>query len=135
MQNEEQPMTSGERELEMSLKRLQPSASEIDPLAMAFAAGRRAGRRSLLGWRIAAVVLALGFTTVSIQRFSSPSHTTDRSVAWQAPPEDRPPIRLAELSYARMNNEVLQNGIAALPSPHWSGSSDVIYRAADSLIN
>jgi hypothetical protein len=134
MQNEER-MTASERELETTLRQLQPLTSGIDPLAMAFAAGRRTRRRSLQAWRTAAAVLAVGFMAVSIRTFRAAPPTEDRALAWHAPVENRPAIRLADAdsSYAQIRTRVLENGIAALPSPHSSGSSGVIYRAGDSL--
>jgi hypothetical protein len=119
-------MSSGEKELEATLKQLRPTATGVDPLAVAFAAGRREGRRSLLGWRIAATVLAIGFAGMSMQAFRSAPPVSQMA-------RNLSPIVVAEndLSYAKIRAAVLENGVAALPTTHCSGSSDRVYRAGD----
>jgi hypothetical protein len=52
-------LTPGERELESAMKSLSPAAARIDPIAAAFAAGQRSGRRPVRLWRAAAVLMLL----------------------------------------------------------------------------
>jgi hypothetical protein len=58
---ENEPMNPADRELESTLRSLAPASKGVNPIAAAFAAGERAGHRSVRRWQSAtALVLLLG---------------------------------------------------------------------------
>lgn len=57
--SEPDELNPAERELEVALKSLAPTATRLDPVSAAYEAGRRSARRQVRVWRAAAAVLAL----------------------------------------------------------------------------
>lgn len=56
---EEHDLTPAQRELEMALKSVMPAGARVDPVAAAFAAGRRSAGRNVRLWRSATALLVL----------------------------------------------------------------------------
>jgi hypothetical protein len=110
-------LTPGERELELAMRSLSPSATRIDPIAAAFAAGRRSGQRPMHLWRAAAVLMLLvsaGSWLAPARRNAivQPQQFSEPAVAIQ-PSRSEP---LAAESMQVLEQTVREKGLDGLPA-------------------
>ncbi len=110
-------LTPGERELELAMKSLSPSAARIDPIAAAFAAGRRTGQRPMRIWRAAAILMLLvgvGSWLVPVRHNVAiqPREISEPAVAIQ-PSRPEP---LAAESLQVLEQTVREKGLDGLPA-------------------
>jgi len=111
MSHEEPNLTPAERELADAMSRLNLARAGLDPLAVAYDAGRASGRRALVKWKAAAAVLLLGLGgALVLPRQSAPAPVI---VTVNDPPVTPHDTQLA--SYFSIRNNVLARGISALP--------------------
>jgi hypothetical protein len=114
---EQDGLSPGEIELELTLRSLNPAAARIDPIAAAFAAGRRSGQRPMRIWRAAAVLMLLisagswlaperRNTAIPPQQFSEPAVAIQPS----------PPEPLAAESLQVLQETVREKGLDGLPA-------------------
>jgi hypothetical protein len=139
---EEDHVTPAEEELAAALGRLVPVRPRIDRDRMMFLAGRASARRRLSVWQGATAALVVGLVaavwlrpTVPQRRGAAPAPAR-RAAAPAAGPVAGPPLRLvpaagAGASYARLRNEVLAAGLAALPPMSESRPEDELLTLAD----
>jgi hypothetical protein len=103
--------------LSEALKSLKPAAARVDPLAAAFAAGRRSALRPLRVWQsIAAVVLVAGTTTalLSLHRSAmAPPAVAPMIVQASEPIPAAQPI--SAQSWLALQATVSRNGVDAIP--------------------
>jgi hypothetical protein len=123
----EEELSAAEREMESALRQLRPAAAEIDPIACAYEAGVRTARQSLWRWRAAAALIVAVLGTVLL--LGQPGQQQPMKMAVvpdepTAPQRPQPPQRLDTLAmetrgaaYLRLRNEVLDQGLDALPAP------------------
>jgi hypothetical protein len=113
-------VTSGTRQVESILRSLTPSGGAVDPVAAAFAAGRRFQRGQLHAWQAAAAVL-LGVATLS---WIIPARHAGNVVRQVDP---APPVQLVSIetpippalpaqSVLLMTRAVSEGGVDALPA-------------------
>jgi hypothetical protein len=110
---EQDGLTPGERELELAMKSLSPIAARIDPIAAAFAAGRRSGHKHIYLWRATAVLMLLvgaGSWLAPARRnvVVQPHEFSEPAVALQPPP--------AAESLQVLQRTVLEKGLDGLPA-------------------
>jgi hypothetical protein len=104
------------RELETALRNLSPKTVKVDPIAAAFAAGRRSANRRLYRWQSAAAALLLvnvGLWLVPIHRDAAPTIVQVQPIS--IPQPALPPTPLSEQSLAVLQQRVLEHGVDALP--------------------
>jgi hypothetical protein len=130
----EDGLTPAQAEFERALAGLQPMGTSIDRDALLYRAGYAAGHRRNRAWQGLAAMLAVGLTaSLTMQGLASGSRggmqTTDKDAGPQgvifATAEPRTEYRYAGSggSYLTLRNEVLEKGLAALPCPVSSSSS------------
>ena len=124
-------LNSADRELEAALKSLAPAAARIDPVAAAFAAGQRSGRRQLRVWQAAAAALLLvgagAWLVPAAHQPASPRGVPDSAVALH----DAIPTRVTtDQSLILLRAAVAEHGLDALPrvelpatEPMWVGGA------------
>jgi hypothetical protein len=106
-----------EREVEEALRTLMPTAARIDPVAAAYAAGRRSARNQLQRWRIAAAALLVagaGSWLLPAGEHGANVERSQVSIASETSTDSLPhpsAHSLVALRYA-----VFQRGIEALPT-------------------
>jgi hypothetical protein len=107
------------REFEDALRNLSPKMAKVDPIAAAFAAGRRSANHRLHLWQSAVAALLLvnvGLWLVPIRRDATPTIAQVQRIS--VPQPTLPPAPLSEQSIAVMERRVLEHGIDALPVTH-----------------
>jgi hypothetical protein len=130
-----------ERELESALAALSPArAGGLDPVAAAFAAGRRSVRREARAWRAAAIVmLAIGgaggwFTRVT--GHSQPSRSDGTTVfvkSHESPASQRTPQAAPAQSWLMLRGALIEGGVERLPAASPTPVPTQTMRAADVL--
>jgi hypothetical protein len=130
---ENNELSPADRELAESLRVLKPVVVRIDPVAAAFAAGRRSATRQLQRWRAAVAVLvvvsAAPWLTPAVET-GDVSQRLPSTIASRAPAPTvgtPPPVH----SVMALRQAVFRNGIEALPPTQLLTSSAV--RAIDLL--
>jgi hypothetical protein len=95
-------------DLERQLKSLHPASTHVDPIAAAYAAGRRSARRQTRIWQCtaAAAVIICGFLAVPPQHLSKPS---ELSITMAAMPP------LSDQSVFVLQQMALEHGVDNLP--------------------
>ena len=131
MQNED-GLTSAERELQAALGALRPARPGVDRDRVLFRAGRVSARRRGRLWPAASVALAacLGVSLATrpaphqgpqIVRVQSPAPGPTAPALRPGPTDETAlaclPQSWAQGSYAKLLGEVLERGLAALPAP------------------
>jgi ferric-dicitrate binding protein FerR (iron transport regulator) len=101
-------------EFSRDLKSLIPQSAGIDPIAAAFAAGKRSARRQIRGWQVSCLIAVLGAAMLWTGR-SAPVQSQP-TMAIVATAESRPP--LSDASAIMMEQAALANGTDALPEWH-----------------
>lgn len=108
-----------QRELESALKSLAPAATGIDPIAAAFAAGRRSGGRQIRVWRSVAVltllIAGMGWVISVGHKAALPTReVTESAIALRNPqiPAEAP----GPESLLALQEIVRAKGLDALPS-------------------
>ena len=119
MPDEQDNLTSADREFEAALKSLAPSrASRIDPIAAAFSAGSRAVRRQIRYWQsaVAAVlIIAVGSWLIPFDRARrAPSTVTERAVIVASNPAL--PNAPARQSVVMLQHVMVEKGVDGLPA-------------------
>jgi hypothetical protein len=124
------PLTPGESELESALARLVPQVAFDRREAIAYEAGRRAGRRAAVPWRVCTGALAACLLVAIFPRATPPPP----SLLVTAPPSPTAPpthvvamtpeeVRPAAGTYLAVRDEVLAKGLDALPAGTGGGGS------------
>lgn len=126
---EERDLTAGEKEFESALASLHPGAATVDVVELAYEAGRRSARGQLRLWRSCAAMLALALAGVGIVAMPKSTAPTDQLLAQGDVPGAAPVVMAAGPSYWQVRDEILENGLAALPAPAPGNADAVIYRA------
>lgn len=139
MQND---LSENDLQLEAALRSLQPALDRgPDPVAAAYEAGRRRGRRSRTGWQAMTAVLAVGLASAIWYQPQSPRPSQvrierqivhlpdDLRIGSHAP---QPPLAAARypsaprvapgVDYLALRDAVLEHGLSALPQPAVAGS-------------
>jgi len=105
--HDDDEMNAADRELEAALKSLSPKrTTEVDPIAAAFAAGRRSARTQIRLWQSAAAAVLL----VAIGSWLMPTGGGDRSrgvVISTAPPETLAVVTSAPVMPPRSGQSML----------------------------
>jgi len=108
-----------QRELESALRSLAPAAAGIDPIAAAFAAGRRSGGGQIRAWRSVAVltllIAGMGWAiSIGHKAALAPRELTENTTALRSPeiPAEAP----APESLLALQEIVREKGLDALPS-------------------
>lgn len=132
------PLNPLERELESRLGRLSPAHHRINRDALMFRAGQTSGQRQAGRWRSAALamlVLGLASTVPWLARnggdpaLNLAVNTTDPALLEpvrhsSAGPQAAPPVitirSVATTEYLRLRDQVLREGVEALPSARWA---------------
>jgi hypothetical protein len=109
-------LSPADHELESAMKSLSPMATRIDPIAAAFAAGRRSGRGHIQLWRAAAVLMLLigaGSWLAPVRQsvVVQPDDLSEPTIAIQQPPP--PP---AAESMQVLEQTVREKGLDGLPA-------------------
>ena len=115
MQNND--LTPAQRQLESALKSVAPTSVRVDPVAAAYAAGRRAAQRRTRFWQLAAALLL--FAT-SVSWLAPTRHAvdvaTDHSASSPVEPRHPSPVRpFSNQSLFVLQATVQSKGIDALP--------------------
>jgi hypothetical protein len=101
--------------LAAALKSLAPAAAKIDPVAAAFAAGRKTGARRAHVWQ-AATALSLALCAAAwVWPASQPPEKQSVTVA--AHVAERPPGPVSEQSILYLQEVVLRRGVDGMPRP------------------
>jgi hypothetical protein len=111
MPNEEPHLTPAERELAEAMSRLKIARAGVDPLAVAFDAGRSSARRAVLKWKTAAAVLLLGLAGALML----PLRPVPATVIVKIDPQLVAAGDTQLASYYSIRNDVLARGVSALP--------------------
>ncbi|HZZ45223.1 MAG TPA: hypothetical protein VFE58_19960 [Tepidisphaeraceae bacterium] len=125
MQNEN-PLTAAEQELERALLNLHVAPPGDARESIAYEAGRRAGRRAAVPWRLCSTTLA---ACLALSIFHQPQ---PRTITQFVPAPIRATPQLALLTdsrpipgnYLDVRDQVLDHGLSALPRSSSYGSSD-----------
>ncbi len=124
---QEERLTPAEEELAAALGRLAPARPRIDRDRLLFLAGRASARRALRGWQGAAAAMAACLAAAIALRPAAPgvppvvpSPAAPVVARHPAAPEAEPWPALAAAvaprgGYARLRDDVLRRGVAALP--------------------
>jgi hypothetical protein len=135
-------MNDADRDLELALRTLSPSRSStatiVDPIAAAFAAGQRSSRRALRLWQsatAAAVVIAGGvlLTSPSIRPAFPVVPSDSRVVVATSPPPIEPSAAPSDQSLIMLWQAVRERGVDRLPVSRFAPSPTSVRRANDSL--
>jgi len=115
---DEHALTPAQRELELALKSVTPTAARVDSAAAAFSAGRRSARRRARFWQSAAFVLLLaaaGSWLVPARHIADlPSDRSGLMVVDAHPPS---PVRpLSDQSLFILQAAVREKGVDGLPA-------------------
>lgn len=111
MSHEEPNLSPAERELADAMSRLSIARAGVDPLAVAYDAGRAAARGTALKWKAASAALLLGLVgAIVLQLRPAPPAAVVKLDPSPAVAHD---TQLA--SYLSIRNDVLARGISALP--------------------
>jgi hypothetical protein len=131
---EEDGLTPAEREFERALAGLQPAGTSIDRDALLYRAGYAAAGRRSRTWQALAAMMTVGLAaSLAMQGLASGSReemqTTDKPTAphgvifTTAEPRTVHRYTGGTSNYLMLRNEVLEKGLAALPCPVSSSSS------------
>ena len=112
MQHEDQSLTPAQRELESALRSIAPTAARLDPVAAAFAAGRRSAQFQVHVWRsAAAIVLLIGLAAVLMPPMRPPTMPAPLAMQTQAPSA----APLSAHSMLVLQQSMHENGLQGLP--------------------
>ena len=125
---EQDGIRPGHRELELALKSVVPAVARVDPVAAAFAAGRRSARPRVHFWQAAAVLaLAIGigsrFIPAGREAIFDPSSVGPGLAIRHTPPAAEP---ISDQSLLMLQRAVQKNGLDGLPRAH-VGRAKVIH--------
>lgn len=127
------PLSPQEREMENALTALRPAAPRVNRDSLmyeaGFAAGRNAGKRQVMGWRIAAGFLICATAAMAIWHPQRVENGASRPTSVAVVPSARPSIPVATASIPVVPSEIPQGdsyldtrqrvlilGMSALPS-------------------
>lgn len=130
MSHDDTPLTPAERELEAAMSRLRPAGSTLDPLQVAFDAGKASAARSLRTWRIASVALLFGVIGALVFPAQDPR---DVELVRSAPAQMQGAHDMQLASYLSLRNDVLERGVSVLPDVTPASRGAVPIRAGGSL--
>jgi hypothetical protein len=119
MTSDDTNLRGEEIELERALQGLTPSAAVVDPLALAFEAGRRGAALRITTWKFASVAM-LGLMLVSLYASSDRARLPINVVSTETIAE-RSPAPIDRSTYLAVREAVLERGVDALPAPAGSG--------------
>lgn len=116
---ERERLNSVQRELEAALASVVPAAAHVDPIAAAFDAGHKSGRRQVRFWRAAAAMvlaIGLGIRLIPLGRDPvAPTHDQPgTNVAFRASDT----ANLPEQSLLMLEKAVKEKGVDGLPAAH-----------------
>lgn len=110
---EQDGLTPGERELELAMKSLSPAMAGINPIAAAFAAGRRSSERSMRVWRaVAVLMLVVGAGSWLMPLTNDKAKISEPAIAIQ-PRGAEPP---AAESLQALQQTIREKGLDGLPA-------------------
>ncbi|HTW94470.1 MAG TPA: hypothetical protein VMD30_06745 [Tepidisphaeraceae bacterium] len=114
------PLSQPQMELEAALKSLKPKSISIDPMELAYCAGRTVGRRSVWLWRAACIIMALIAAGACLKPANPPASVVVASKA---------PVMTPDVSNLRAEMQVINRGWNALPPVRGPGARPI--HAAD----
>ena len=121
-------LTAEQRELERELQSLAARPGRIDPVAAAFAAGKRSAAKKLNAWRGAACGLLLiaiaSWMIPTVHSGKSPQTFEPSTIASHSPPSSAPPM--SNQSVLILQQAATQRGVDGLPQPPLSTSKPLI---------
>lgn len=118
------PLNPGERELELALMRLAATPAKDESAAIAYEAGRRAGRRSTVAWRVCSGVLAAGLAISLLPRDTgvAPSRGVRQVESLVSARRPMKPLEAGDGNgYLVVRDAVLAHGLDALPEEGTGG--------------
>ena len=115
---DEHALTPAQRELELALKSVPPTAARVDSVAAAFSAGRRSARRRERLWQSAAVVLLLAAAGSWLApAWHMADLPSDRSGVMLTDAHPQSPVRsLSDQSLLILQAAVREKGVDGLPA-------------------
>jgi len=129
--SDERDLSNDQRKLEAALAHLKMREPMLDPVAIAYQAGRRSAAWRLTAWRAVAAILLVAITSIALLRPAP--RTVEKIVLVTAPATvSAPPLAMtntavftasrsaspsdAPLTYLHLRQNVIQYGAEALPA-------------------
>jgi hypothetical protein len=117
MQYEDDGLIAGDSGFESALKSVMPIAAKVDPIAAAFAAGRRSSQRTLRAWQSAAAAMFLLAGGSWAMRFATVPPRTSSAVVAELPATSAPRTQApGEQTLIMLQRAVDDRGIDGLPA-------------------
>ena len=116
---EQDGLTTEQRELELALRSVAPTAARVDPVSAAFAAGMASGRRQIRFWRAtAAIVLAAGIAAQLLPggHGGAPDSPHDRPGSVLVIRQQSPEAPFPEQSVLMLQRAMEKQGAEGLPA-------------------
>ena len=115
---ENDSINPADRELESTLRSLAPTSKGVNPIAAAFAAGERAGHRSVRRWQSAtALMLLLGIASQWRPSHTALFHPSDSHGTLAVSPARSPAAQpLSDQSVFMLQRAFGEKGVEALPT-------------------
>jgi len=115
----ENEVDESELKLAEALKSLEPAASRMDPIAAAFTAGRRCGRRRERAWGAAAIVCAVLAICPRLMPGGKSPLPAHPASSWTVSAVAEP-LPSSDVSALQLDRDVLDHGLAGLPAAHFA---------------